>query len=39
MADLTTTNLATQPVGANLGVANTMPLSNATFDPITTSLI
>jgi len=33
MADLTTTNLATQPVGANLGISNTMPLSNATFDP------
>lgn len=33
MADLTTTNLATQPVGADLGVSRIMPLSNATFDP------
>jgi hypothetical protein len=29
MADLTTTNLATQPMGANLGVATAMPLATA----------
>ena len=32
MADLTTTDLTTQPVGANLGVATTMPVSG--FQPM-----